>query len=165
MNFDITSKTDNLLLSRIEVAGEISFEKATPSGADVKVAAAKKLGVEQNLIALKGIYMSYGQHSAKVFLHQYTTKDDLKNIERVTEKTESSPKEEKKDSSKTEEKPKEETPKTEEKPKKEAPKAGEKPKEETPKTEEKPKQDSPKTEKKPPKGEPETKDSAKDAKK
>ena len=113
---EIKDKTENILLSRIEVEAEISFEKSvTPSGEDVKKELSKALEVEADLIVVKKIEVGVGTTTAKVTAYQYLSKDDLKNIEPREKK-----KEEKKEG---EEAAKKEEPKAEKKEEvKEAPK-------------------------------------------
>lgn len=121
LNIEIKNKKENILLSRIEVEADLSFEKgATPSTEDVKKELSKALEVEADLIAIKKIDGSFGNTQAKISAYQYLSKDDLKNIE---------PKEKKKEEKKAEEAPaeKKESPKAEDKP---AEKAKEAPKEE-----------------------------------
>jgi small subunit ribosomal protein S24e len=62
MEFTITKKVENTLLSRVEVEGELAFEGATPSNADVAAALCKNLSCETNLVVIKQI--------SGVFSHQ-----------------------------------------------------------------------------------------------
>ena len=82
LNIEIKDKKENILLSRIEVEADLSFEKgATPSAEDIKKELSKALEVEADLIAIKKIDGSFGNTQAKVVAYQYLSKDDLKNIE------------------------------------------------------------------------------------
>jgi ribosomal protein S24E len=78
---DITSKKENILLSRIEIEAECKFEKATPSMEEVKQALSKVLEIEKDLIAVKSIYTAFGHSQAKVIAHQYFSKEDMLKIE------------------------------------------------------------------------------------
>ena len=89
LNIEIKNKQDNILLSRIEVEADISFEKkATPSTDEVKQALSKELEVEKDLIVIKKIDTSFGETSGKVTAYQYLSKDEIKNIEPRNKKAE-----------------------------------------------------------------------------
>jgi len=118
MELKIINKKEYPLLSRTKVESEISFDKATPSGEEIKSKLGKELGKEEKLIVVKGIYMEYGLKKAKNLAYVYENEEDLKRIE--VEKKEKAGK--KKDAK----------PADQEKPAKEEAKQKEKPKESKP---------------------------------
>jgi ribosomal protein S24E len=142
LNIEVKNKTENILLSRIEVQGNISFDKGpTPSEEDVKKELSKVLEVEKDLIIIKGIYTGYGENTAELTAYQYLSKDDLKNIEPKDKKKKAENKEGEKKEAPAEEKkeaPAEEKKEAPAEEKKEAP-TEEKKKE--PKAEEAPKEE------------------------
>jgi ribosomal protein S24E len=127
MELEITNKTDEPLLNRTKIEGKIKFEGATPSNVEVVKQIASELKVNENVIAIKGIYTSFGSPNAKFFAHSYKDEASKKEIE-PKPKTEKKPAEEG-----AAEEPKAETKKEEPKPEE---KKEEKPAEE-PKAEEK----------------------------
>jgi len=129
MDLKITEEKETSLLSRKEIAADITFKGPTPSKEDVKKQLASSLKSDEKLIVIKNIITSFGSESAKVVAYMYMNEEDMKRIEpKVKEKKEAKPK------AKGEEKeaPKKEEPKKEGKeekkpePKKEAPKKQEK---------------------------------------
>jgi ribosomal protein S24E len=89
LKVNIKNKTENILLSRIEVVGEATFDKsATPSEDQVKQALSKELGVEKGLIVIKSIDTIFGDTCAKILAYQYLSKDEIKRIEPRNKKKE-----------------------------------------------------------------------------
>ena len=70
-----------MLLSRIEVDGQIDFSGATPSNVDVRIAVAKALDVDKELVVIKEIYTQYGQTKATVRAYQYISIDERNKLE------------------------------------------------------------------------------------
>jgi len=137
MDLKITEEKETSLLSRKEIAADITFKGPTPSKEDVKKQLASSLKSDEKLIVIKNIITSFGSESAKVVAYMYMNEEDMKRIEpKVKEKKEAKPKEDKreeKEAPKKEEPKKEKTEKKEEKKqepkkeeKKEAPKKQEK---------------------------------------
>ena len=82
LNIEIKNKTENKLLSRIEVTAEISFSgKSTPNMNEVKDAATKALEIDKELLIIKKIHTDYGHSKAIVTIFQYYSKEDLSKIE------------------------------------------------------------------------------------
>ncbi len=81
MNISITAKNENKLLSRMDIAAELSFEKATPSENEVKEGLSKALEVDKELIVIQKIATSFGMTQAKVAAHQYFNKEDILKLE------------------------------------------------------------------------------------
>lgn len=65
MEINITNKTDNELLYRIEVDGIVNFEGATPSNSDLQKKLAGELKKDTNLVVIKNIYTTFSQQEAK----------------------------------------------------------------------------------------------------
>ena len=116
MELKIINKKEDPLLSRTKVEIEITFDKATPSKAEIKSRLGKDLGKEEKLIVVKGIYMEYGLKKAKNLSYVYESEEALKRIE-VGKKGKTGKKEESK--TEAQEKPAKEKPQEKEEPKKE----------------------------------------------
>jgi|TARA_Y100000031_G_C8193203_1_gene372426 ribosomal protein S24E len=114
-------KKEEPLLARTKVEYEVVFDKATPSGNELKASLVKKLSKAENLIDIKGIYTDYGTKKAKILCYAYNDEETLKKIKKEGKKA-------KEKAKKAQEKTESKEEKTEEKPKEE--KAAEKPKEE-----------------------------------
>ena len=81
MKLEIKDKKENPLLSRIEVSGIITFDKATPSNDQVAQSIASQLKVDASLIKMKHIYTGFGERQAKFSAFVYKTKEALDKIE------------------------------------------------------------------------------------
>ena len=82
MKVKINNKAENILLSRIEVNGEISFSgNTTPSMQEVQQDVAKELDVDKDLVVIKKIGTLYGESRANVTAYQYFSKDERDNLE------------------------------------------------------------------------------------
>lgn len=133
MELKITEEKETSLLSRKEIAADITFKGATPSKEEVKKQLTSSLKADEKLVIVKTIFTSFGSETAKVVAYQYMNEEDMKRIEpKEKGKKEAKPKEAKEE--KKEEAPKKEEPKKEEKQAKEEKK---KPKEEPKKQEKK----------------------------
>ena len=135
MELKIINKKEEPLLSRTMVEAEITFEKTTPSGREVKSRLAKDLGKDEKLIVVKGIHTYLGSKKAKNLSYVYENEESLKRIEpRTKEKAGKN-----KGESEAEEKPQEHDKKEEAKGelKKEAKQEEQKPQEKTEATKEK----------------------------
>ena len=111
MELKIINKKEDPLLSRTKVEIEITFDKATPSKAEIKSRLGKDLGKEEKLIVVKGIYMEYGLKKAKNLSYVYESEEALKRIEvgkKEESKTEAQEKPAKEEAKKKEEPKKEE---------------------------------------------------------
>lgn len=80
MEIKILKKTEEPLLSRTRLEGEVLFDKATPSTKEIKSDFAKSLGKDESLVDIKGIYNQYGQKKAMVVCYTYENSDVLKKI-------------------------------------------------------------------------------------
>jgi len=133
MELTIDHKNENKLLARTDVSAHVSFEKATPSNADVQAGLAKSLGVDKGHVVVQRITTSFGRTSALVSAHVYQNKEDIIKLEpkvarkMMLDKKNAKPAEGA-EAPKAEEKPKEAPAKEKAEPKEEA--AEEKPKEE-----------------------------------
>jgi len=94
MDLKILQKKSEPLLSRTRVESEIVFDKATPSGQEVKSALAKSLGKDEKLVDVKSIYTIFGLKKAKVLSYAYDNEETMKIIKIRKKKTEKKPKEE-----------------------------------------------------------------------
>lgn len=81
MEINIDNQMENVLLSRKEITGMLVFDKQTPSKKDVVSALAKKLGVDESLVVVKGVYNIFGNHQAQFIAHIYPSRDVLESIE------------------------------------------------------------------------------------
>ena len=81
MELKITAKKQEPLLSRSKVDAEVSFEKSTPSKLEIKSRLVKDLGIDENLVVVKGVYNDYGLRNAKIISYTYENADVLKRIE------------------------------------------------------------------------------------
>lgn len=81
MELNIQSKKENKLLFRTEVQGELNFEKATPSYAELIKELAAKLNVNEDLIAVQKIKTLFGSTSARFLANIYDSKENKERIE------------------------------------------------------------------------------------
>ena len=88
MELKILQKKEEPLLSRTRIESEIIFEKATPSGQEVKSMLAKNLGKDEKLLDVKSIYTKYGLKKATILCYAYENEEILKRIKVETKKKE-----------------------------------------------------------------------------
>lgn len=81
MKIEVRSTKKDAILSREEIAADLFFEGHTPSRIDVHREMAKKLGVPQELIVIKGVKTQFGEEKATVLVHKYESKDILEQLE------------------------------------------------------------------------------------
>jgi len=81
MELKISEEKDNPLLHRKEVIAEITFDKATPSNAEVSKELADKLKAKEELIVIKKIAGGFGSTSAKVTAYVYADKEQKERVE------------------------------------------------------------------------------------
>jgi len=93
MELKILRKTEEPLLSRTKVESEVEFDKATPSGQEIKSSLAKKLGKDEKLLDVKNIYTIYGLKKANILCYAYENEEVLKRIKINKKKTEKKAKE------------------------------------------------------------------------
>lgn len=86
MKIEIIGKKDNPLLSRQEIRGILTFDKATPSNADLEVALAKQFNVDRACVRAKRIATRYGAPKADFLVFVYNSKGDLDKVEPVPRK-------------------------------------------------------------------------------
>jgi len=81
MELKITDQKENPLLLRKEVRAELSFDKATPSNAEVAKALAAKLSASEDAIVVKKIAGGFGKLTASVTAYVYASKEQKDKIE------------------------------------------------------------------------------------
>src|SRR3972149_10022851 len=81
MEIEIKTKKENEVLQRSEIEGDIAFKGATPSNKQLQEELAQKLGVGQELVAIRHIYTKFGTEKAKFQAVTYATKEQFQNIE------------------------------------------------------------------------------------
>ena len=81
MQLKITQEKENPLLSRKEVYAEVSFDKATPSNAEIGKAIADKLSSKEELVVIKKIKGGFGTTTASIHAHVYKDKEQKERIE------------------------------------------------------------------------------------
>lgn len=91
MQLKITEEKDNPLLSRKEVYAEVSFDKATPSNAEIGKAIAEKVSSKEELVVVKKIAGGFGTTTAKIHAHVYKDKEQKEKIEPKIKKAEAAP--------------------------------------------------------------------------
>ena len=77
MLFKINERLEQPFLDRVRVVGEVVFEKATPSYAEVAKELAGQLKAPEDAVAIQHIYTSFGMTKAKVIANVYHSKDSL----------------------------------------------------------------------------------------
>lgn len=86
MKIEITEQKDNLLLSRKEIKGVLTFDKSTPSNMDLEAALAKQFNVEKACVRAKKISTHYGQTKADFLVFIYDSKEALEKVEPAPKK-------------------------------------------------------------------------------
>lgn len=81
MKLQILDKTEKPLFSRTELKAEVVFDKSTPSRAEIIKELAAKLNTNDDLIALKSVYTSFGVRKAAVIANVYKNKKDFETSE------------------------------------------------------------------------------------
>ena len=81
MELKITKDHENVMLKRREVSATLSFDKATPSNAEVAKAIATKLSAHEDVIVMKQILGGFGSNTAQVTAYIYATKEQREKIE------------------------------------------------------------------------------------
>jgi len=69
------------LLSRFELDVTSTFDKETPSRANVQEALAKNLKVDKSLIVVKEIDTAFGESAARIRAYQYLSMDERNRLE------------------------------------------------------------------------------------
>jgi len=104
MEFKITDKKEEPLLSRTRVEAEVSFDKATPSKSDIKKALVKELGKDEKLIVVKKVFTGYGVRKAKSVSYAYENEKAMSAIELKAKEKEGAANKEAEEAPKAEEK-------------------------------------------------------------
>ena len=81
MQINITSKTNEPLLSRTMVNATLEFEKSTPPYAEVSSALASSLKSDEKLIAIRHVYNHFGAKKADVVAYVYADEQKKQFIE------------------------------------------------------------------------------------
>lgn len=93
MNIQLLDEKEMSLLGRKRINFYVDSEFSTPSEKEILEELAKKLKVDKELIAIRHIYQRFGSRKAKVIVHVYNSKEDLKILEKKGKKKEEKPKE------------------------------------------------------------------------
>lgn len=94
MRLKMLNKQEVPLLGRKRINYMVEFDLGTPSKKEILENLAKILKVDKELIAIRHIYQRFGDTKAKVIVHVYKNKEDLKKLEKkIKEKPEEKPKE------------------------------------------------------------------------
>ena len=87
LELNITSKTEEPLLSRTMLKADVSFEKATPSYQELTSLIASKAKADEKLVAIRHVYTSFGNKNAKITAYVYKDENKKQFIEpKVKEK-------------------------------------------------------------------------------
>ena len=81
MEVSIGHKKENLLLSRTEIEGKVSFTGATPSNEELKKAIADNLRVAPETVVVKHILTDFGMTTGVFDAFVYASKDALDKVE------------------------------------------------------------------------------------
>ena len=84
MKITITEKNENKLLNRVEVKGNLEFDKDTPSNAQLAEVLAKELKTKSDLVIVKSIYTKFGKQNADFFALVYENQEAKDKIEMNT---------------------------------------------------------------------------------
>ena len=84
MKCEIVTKIDNPLLKRVEIAGNITFNAATPSNKDIKKELAAQMKSKEENVQVKNIYTAFGESTANFSAYVYKSEEDLKKYTPVT---------------------------------------------------------------------------------
>lgn len=82
MEVKIVRKTENKLLHRVELAGNINFTGATPSHKELEEELSKLLKVKPEVIMIKHVYTNFGSQTARFEAFIYDSVEKLVSIER-----------------------------------------------------------------------------------
>ncbi|MEK6809847.1 MAG: hypothetical protein AABY40_04175 [Nanoarchaeota archaeon] len=107
MNITINQKNENPLLHRLEVAGVVVFEGATPSNTQVVEALASQLKTDASQVVLRHIYNKFSKHEARFEAVAYASADARNKAERLTPQQKKKLEEEKKKAAEEKKKAKE----------------------------------------------------------
>lgn len=80
----IKDKAENVLLGRIEVKGQLSFEGCTPSNTQLINLLAKEFKVDANQVVIKTIKNIYSRQEAQFFALIYKDAQMRSKMERIT---------------------------------------------------------------------------------
>lgn len=84
MKCEIVTKIDNPLMKRVELAGNLTFNAATPSNNDVKKELAAQMKSKEENVQVKNIYTAFGESTANFSAYVYKSEEDLKKYTPVT---------------------------------------------------------------------------------
>jgi len=94
VELDITSKTEEPLLSRTMLKADVSFEKSTPSYQELTSLIASKAKADEKLVAIRHVYTSFGNKNAQITAYIYKDENKKHFIEpKVKEKKDAKAKE------------------------------------------------------------------------
>lgn len=83
MQLKLLQEKEAKLLDRKELEIEATFEKSTPSEAEIKKQIASSQKADEGAISIKTIRQSFGIKKARIIAHIYKNKEQLKKIEKV----------------------------------------------------------------------------------
>ena len=72
MQINVTSKTEEPLLSRTKIEATLEFEKVTPSYPEVTSLIAAQLKSDEKLVAIRHVYNYFGDRKARVIAYIYS---------------------------------------------------------------------------------------------
>ncbi len=81
MELNIESQKNQPLLGRKFILGNLKFEKATPSYAEVKKDLAEKTKSSEEVVVVKNVYTNFGTRTASFEAVVYDSPETLKSIE------------------------------------------------------------------------------------
>ena len=84
MQLVINTKNKNELLSRTEVIGKVTFDKATPSNSELAEAIAKELKSDVSLVVMKQIKTEFGNKEAEFNAVVYDNQEAKDKTEKLT---------------------------------------------------------------------------------
>ncbi len=83
MNMQITEKTENPLLDRLEVNFSVDyFQEATPSRDELRSELASQLDVEKERVIINYLHNEFGRSSGSGYAHVYDSLDSALRLEK-----------------------------------------------------------------------------------
>lgn len=89
MKLKMLNEQEVPLLGRKRINYIVEFDLGTPSKKEILENLARSLKIDKELIAIRHIYQRFGDTKAKIIVHVYKNKEDLKKLEKKVKKEES----------------------------------------------------------------------------